>query len=190
MTTAYQAYKPQLRKEFLFRCAYCETREPELGGSQSFHIDHYRPKKKFPLLISAYNNLVYACRNCNTYKSDYWPQYHEKLIGKIILNPREGSLDAHIDKSNFVWQGKTSQGKWNIIKLRLSSATLSQRREDRTRIEKKILKLRDCLKELNFAFTNAQKENAWAESQELAKLIEDETKTIEAFERKIVGPTD
>ena len=38
-----------------------------------FHIDHFRPKKKYPRLALAYANLYYACGLCNTFKGDAWP---------------------------------------------------------------------------------------------------------------------
>ena len=137
MSTGYQAYKTRLRIEFSHSCAYCETREPEIGGSQSFHIDHFKPKKRFPDLICSYDNLIYSCRNCNVYKGDYWPNYFEKLLGMFFLNPRKDQTNEHINTTAFAWSGITSQGKWTVLKLRLDSAMLIQRREDRLIIEKK-----------------------------------------------------
>ena len=47
----YRRYKSELRKEFSYRCVYCDITEAELGGVQSFGIDHYKPQSKFPKLI-------------------------------------------------------------------------------------------------------------------------------------------
>ena len=44
----YQLYKPFLRIDFEYRCAYCKNREAVEGGSKKFDIDHYKPKSKFP----------------------------------------------------------------------------------------------------------------------------------------------
>lgn len=133
----YKQYKNQLRQEFLYRCVYCETAEPELGGAKSFHIDHYKPKNKFPRLIGVYKNLLYACRDCNQYKGHYWPNLAEKLAGSIVLNPRlpQHQAEHHINKSTFAWQGKTAQGRWNVKKFRLDSEFRIKKRQDKKNIE-------------------------------------------------------
>ncbi len=188
--TTYRIYKPKLRAEFSYQCAYCQTREPEVGGCKSFHIDHYRPKKKFPDLINAYNNLIYACRDCNTYKQDYWPNFAELLRGYIIVNPREDHIETHIDTSKFIWRGKTSRGNWTVKKLRLDSTILSQRREDRIRIENKIQKLADVVEDAKINLEIAKQEQDWKKIEALNKFIMDETNNIDSFKRKIIGPMD
>lgn len=40
------------------------------GGLSTFHIDHFKPHKKFPQLKTTYSNLVYACSYVNILKSD------------------------------------------------------------------------------------------------------------------------
>lgn len=190
MSKGYKSYKPRLRVEFLYRCAYCETREPEIGGSESYHIDHYKPKKQFPNLINAYENLIYSCRDCNIYKGDYWPSLVQEILGKVILNPRIDNSDEHIDMSKYVWIGITSRGKWTVEKLRLDSLVLSQRREDRQRIEKKIIEFNEMVENAKKELEIAKKNNLWIKCQELENFIKEETKTIESFKRKISGPMD
>jgi uncharacterized protein (TIGR02646 family) len=106
----YQSFKTLLRQEFSYACVYCNIREPELGGAQSFGIDHYKPKSKFPHLELEYSNLLYACRNCNQYKSNYWHNFVQELIGQAVLNPRENIISEHLDKTEHSWKGKTMQG--------------------------------------------------------------------------------
>ena len=36
-------YLPFLRRDFRYRCAYCERTETFLGGEEFFEIDHLRP---------------------------------------------------------------------------------------------------------------------------------------------------
>lgn len=140
----YKKYKPALREEFGNACGYCETREPELGGSQSFHIDHYRPQNQFPEFVYSYENLIYACRNCNQYKGSYWPTFLHSIIGKIIFNPRPiGNIKNHIDTTAAKWIGKTDSGRWSIQKLRLDSEILIKRRKDRAKIESAIKRLEE-----------------------------------------------
>lgn len=189
MSKGYLVYKPKLRIEFSHKCAYCEIREPELGGAKSFHIDHYRPKKIFPDLINSYENLIYSCRNCNGYKSHYWQNYFDMLLGKIIVNPRKDKIENHIDSSNHNWNGITSQGKWTVKKLRLDSSTLSRIREDRIRIEQKISVLAGFVESEKTRLKNSS-DLSLAEQQKIKKFIDDESKTIESFKRKISGPMD
>lgn len=170
----YKKYKPALREEFAYACAYCQTREPELGGSQSFHIDHYMPKNQFPELVCSYENLVYACRNCNQYKGAYWPTSIHSVLGKIIFNPRPlGSIKNHIDTTITKWVGKTNSGRWSIQKLRLDSEILIKRREDRAKIESAIKR-----------FEEINQEN----KQNLNKAIDDslEKETIDKMRSAIV----
>lgn len=53
----YRSYKQFLRIDFNHRCAYCNIHEAEDGGSSKFHIDHYQPKKRFPVKTNDYLNL-------------------------------------------------------------------------------------------------------------------------------------
>jgi hypothetical protein len=68
---AYQQYKPWLRDEFGFRCVYCLFRErwdPE--GKAGFSIDHTMPLSLDPNRICDYDNLLFACSMCNSFKQD------------------------------------------------------------------------------------------------------------------------
>lgn len=72
----YRSYKLYLRTDFNERCGYCDERDQWSGGQKGFQIDHFVPRKPFfeehPELETAYNNLVYACSNCNRSKSNIW----------------------------------------------------------------------------------------------------------------------
>ena len=67
----YHRYKPFLRTDFNKRCAYCNLSEERI--TTYFEIDHYIPKDAFkdirPELETDYNNLMFACRKCNSEKS-------------------------------------------------------------------------------------------------------------------------
>jgi len=62
-------YLPWLRDDFDFRCAYCLLRELWGQLCSSFEIEHFLPKALNPDLALDYDNLVYACANCNRRKS-------------------------------------------------------------------------------------------------------------------------
>jgi hypothetical protein len=67
---SYDGYRPWLRDEFTFRCAYCLKREQWGHETGEFDIDHFQPQRLRPDLAADYENLVYACRRCNIVKSD------------------------------------------------------------------------------------------------------------------------
>lgn len=60
-----------LRKVSEYSCAYCTITESESPGA-AFHVDHFRPQKKFPDLRDICTNLRYSCPRCNLMKSDFW----------------------------------------------------------------------------------------------------------------------
>lgn len=78
----YNLYRADLRQDFAEACGYCGDQD-ERADPSTFHIDHFAPNKKFPLLAADYSNLVYACRFCNVSKSDHW-------IGTDPLVPHNG----------------------------------------------------------------------------------------------------
>ena len=65
---AYESYRPWLRDEFDFRCAYCLKREAWGQVTFEFELDHFEPQSLNPQLRLDYLNLVYACRRCNAVK--------------------------------------------------------------------------------------------------------------------------
>jgi len=64
----YVDYRPWLRDDFLFRCAYCLKREQWGQVSFEYDIDHFEPRSLRPDLALSYDNLLYACRRCNGVK--------------------------------------------------------------------------------------------------------------------------
>ena len=52
------------------RCIYCAISEARFGGVRNFHIEHYRPKKKFPQFENDIKNLYSAGAICNVLKCD------------------------------------------------------------------------------------------------------------------------
>ena len=54
------------------KCVYCESHVMHVSYP---HIEHFRPKAKFPNLCFEWENFFLACSICNgsMYKSDKWP---------------------------------------------------------------------------------------------------------------------
>jgi uncharacterized protein (TIGR02646 family) len=88
----YRQYKPSLVKDFDSRCGYCDVSDHILGGKKVFHIDHFAPKTRFPILKTDYANLIYSCPSCNLAKGDDWPMK--------TATPSNDGVDGYIDPTD------------------------------------------------------------------------------------------
>lgn len=93
--STYKAYKTDLRIEFAGQCVYCRALD-RVKGSESFGVDHYRPKKKFEHLATTYANLFYACNRCNSFKRDFWPSRQQARDHIFIPNPCDHVMFDHL----------------------------------------------------------------------------------------------
>ena len=83
----YGDYKPFLRDEFTFRCVYCLERETWYPNRDaSFSADHFEPKVLNPDRETDYENLLYACTRCNSFKQ----------ATTIFLDPTKVALADHL----------------------------------------------------------------------------------------------
>jgi len=89
-------------------CPYCSVRDVKT-------VDHYLPKSKFPTLAVTPINLIPACRDCNTIKSDE----HGNLEEELLLHPY---LD---DVSNLNWLSANIQNNTFPITFEFSVANFS-----------------------------------------------------------------
>lgn len=69
----YSDWKEIVRAECKGQCVYCSINEGGFGGVRNFHLDHYRPKKKFEHLTNVIENIFYSCSICNSFKGADWP---------------------------------------------------------------------------------------------------------------------
>jgi hypothetical protein len=122
--TDYRHYKPYLRLDFLHRCAYCLLHEGDgPGGFQWFSIDHFRPRKRFPLLETTYENLYYACPWCNRAKSDTWPTPDESKRGYEFVDPCLEDLylkHSVTDKNTGRVEPRSKPGDFTIRNIKLN----------------------------------------------------------------------
>ena len=80
--TNYGEYKPWLRDEFSFRCVYCLKREAwSPDGAGPFSADHFLPASLHPDGVTDYENLVYACVRCNSFKQAKIPDLDPRAMG-------------------------------------------------------------------------------------------------------------
>lgn len=89
--TNYRKYKPYLRNDFKEKCGYVNCSDFWFGGSRTFHVDHFKPKSKFPELETTYSNLVYCCSYVNILKTDDENEY---------LDPCEVDYNQHFERDN------------------------------------------------------------------------------------------
>lgn len=87
----YRSFKPYLRTDFKMKCGYTDCSDFWFGGSKTFHIDHFKPKSKFPKLETSYSNLVYCCSYVNILKSDDENEY---------LDPCNVNYNEHFERDN------------------------------------------------------------------------------------------
>ncbi|AZI55166.1 MULTISPECIES: hypothetical protein [Epilithonimonas] len=87
----YRSFKPYLRTDFRKKCGYTDCSDFWFGGPKTFHIDHFKPKSKFPELETSYSNLVYCCSYVNVLKSDDENEY---------LDPCDVNFNEHFDRDN------------------------------------------------------------------------------------------
>lgn len=85
--------KTALIEMFHHKCAYCETKHE----SAALHIEHYRPKKKYPRYTFEWQNLLLACITCNTvYKGEQFPLQEADENNPLLLNPCEDDPAQHL----------------------------------------------------------------------------------------------
>src|SRR4051794_29805210 len=85
--TDYKKYKPFLREDFWYQCAYCNISEGYRKGTEVFGVDHFRPQKGFPELSAVYSNLYYCCAGCNSNKGSRFPDEHLQKAGIHYVDP-------------------------------------------------------------------------------------------------------
>jgi hypothetical protein len=123
----YSDWKPILAFEGKNQCVYCSIHQNYFGGIRNFHVEHYRPKSKFPLLKDKIQNLYYSCPVCNTFKGDDWYEKDLTNLNEIIYpNP---SITNYFDLFEvnlitFEIRGKYISSNYMVEKLALNRTQL------------------------------------------------------------------
>lgn len=119
----YRDYKSDLAKDFNRKCGYTNCSDFWFGGQGCFHIDHFKPWKKFPnqpSLKTDYNNLVYCCSYVNILKSDdlgnyldpcnvdYNIHFQRDLVGVIIPVSQDAlymykKMKLYMERYRIIW---------------------------------------------------------------------------------------
>lgn len=77
-----QDVRHQLREDHRSICYLCDRER-----DTDFEIEHFRSKQHFPLLKTAWSNLLFSCSYCNNKKSDKYDN---------LLNPLENNIEEMI----------------------------------------------------------------------------------------------
>jgi uncharacterized protein (TIGR02646 family) len=92
--------KEALRESASRKCMYCEAK---IGHTSYAHVEHIKPKAKFPELEFVWDNLGFSCQICNTNKGQKYDEttpfinpYNEKPEDNLVflllyLFPKQGS---------------------------------------------------------------------------------------------------
>jgi hypothetical protein len=103
--------------------------------TEAFEIEHFRPKgpRAFRRFRNAYDNLLWACRECNLAKGDNWPTKAEFSHDDRFVDPCTEGLGAHLrlmgDRVDSVAGSRA--GAFMITEINLNSALHRRRRTDR-----------------------------------------------------------
>jgi hypothetical protein len=132
----HRAFKPWLRDEFSFRCVYCLVRERWYpNGQDSFSIDHWLAQALAPERVWDYENLLYACLRCNSWKQ-----------ASLLPDPSTTPYGNHLlVRDNGVIEGLTQEGARLIEVLKLDDPQLTSYRR----------RLLDALRLILAAFPNS-----------------------------------
>lgn len=80
--------KKALKAMFADKCAYCES---HIGHVSYGHIEHFKPKEKYPKQCFKWDNFLLGCEVCNgsQYKGTRFPQKKENgpLVNPAKENP-------------------------------------------------------------------------------------------------------
>ena len=99
--TDYHKYKDDLRKDFNYRCGYCD--DHDFFRSTDYQIDHFVPKTQLKTInLTDYSNLVYSCRSCNRHKWNKWPTGIESISNdgqKGFIDPCDSEYDKQFSRN-------------------------------------------------------------------------------------------
>lgn len=110
------------------KCAYCECRVRTAYND----VEHYRPKRDYYWLGHDWNNLLYACNECNrTYKKHFFPLrdetardlQHQNITNEepLIVNPAFENPEDHIKFRRHIAVFLSDKGEETIRLLQLNN---------------------------------------------------------------------
>jgi uncharacterized protein (TIGR02646 family) len=104
------------------KCAYCEAK---MAHVSSPHVEHYRPKNKFPDRVFDWQNWLLSCGRCNDRK---WAHFPDCDGQPCLLDPTAEDPSMHLDFSGARVLGKTHRGEETIKLVGLDRSPLEDER--------------------------------------------------------------
>lgn len=104
------------------KCAYCEAK---MAHVSSPHVEHYRPKNKFPDRVFDWQNWLLSCGRCNDKK---WAHFPDCDGQPCLLDPTAEDPSMHLDFSGARVLGKTHRGEETIKLVGLDRSPLEDER--------------------------------------------------------------
>jgi HNH endonuclease len=130
-----------------------------MRGYDSFGVDHYRPKSKFPSLETSYTNLFYCCNACNSRKGDFWPT-GRIAKERFIPNPCDHQMANHVRFKRAQVDWRSPAGEFMLELLDLNDREFLSFRETTLAAidacESKLSELRKLTNTINSALTKKQ----------------------------------
>jgi uncharacterized protein (TIGR02646 family) len=116
--------KEALKLETGSKCAYCEGVVDDVSFP---HVEHIRPKGKYPELAHDWCNLTTACERCNVAKSDY------SEPGLELINPYVDDVLSHLRALGPMvdWSKGDQRAELTVSRLKLNRAELVAARTGR-----------------------------------------------------------
>jgi hypothetical protein len=130
----YHDYREVLRYDFLHCCAYCTMSESE-GGAIRFTIDHYEPRSAHPELANVYENLFWACDECNGRKGDLVPPPAARQAGLRFFRIDRDIADDHFELDGLRLKHRSTIGDFTIEFVDLNRQGLRRLRDIRRRLD-------------------------------------------------------
>jgi len=124
--------KEALRKSTSGKCMYCESRMEHNSFS---HVEHIKPKSKFPELEFVWDNLGFSCEWCNINKSEKYDEA-KPFINPYIENPEDHIV--FIDHFACPKDGSI-RGEYTKNELKLNRSGLVDDRKNRIEDIKKMI---------------------------------------------------
>jgi len=180
-------WKEMIAVECKHQCVYCALSESRFGGIRNFHVEHYRPKSKFPHLKNEIKNLFLACSICNTFKGKDWPAEPKEDLSNVSY-PDPSKIDYSdlficIESSGKI-KGKYVASKYLTEKLFLNRPQLI--------LERRYFKFRSNYKKYNnyidemltiFKKNNISKKLKYKYIEEYIKLFSELYRNLEKLDK-------
>ncbi|GMO26017.1 MAG: hypothetical protein Ta2B_05910 [Termitinemataceae bacterium] len=115
--------KTALSKSTFQKCMYCENK---IGKTDYPHVEHIKPKSKFPDLEFVWDNLGWSCGVCNINKGNRYDKMNP------LINPYNEDPEKHITFLDYyaVNKKRSKRGIKTIYELQLNRTYLIEGRKE------------------------------------------------------------